>query len=425
MPRSGRSDESLYGQRRAIVEHFQRGVRNKAEIARLTGASRPTVADAIKRFLLSGMDGLKPAARGRKSGTGRMLSPGEEHAIRSRLLSGPPDPAAHGDVRWTRASVMSLVNAVLGQRRAPMSARTLGSYLKRWGFTAAGASVTNPTGQDLPPLQTQQMLLWELLGWAPASTGQVQQLARQLSEKAWAGQLLFHEISEAGRFQRRKAALRDAYIASLRQSGAAASAPTRAVAAPTHAALIRRHWQSRDRAAHLTALQGTGPACQHWSLRVVPLRLVSVEHTRTASRHLGPTRSRHTAEDGMLLALLDLQALTPHVAVLRLQADSTHPDSLAVQARHFLRQHLKTDSAPVLLHVPADANNLAHYIDVLDGARAGPITVQADMLPSHFDSAARATLDILRVHLRGGRQRSKLAWMLSGRSLIDRRAKSA
>ncbi len=87
---------------------------------------------AIKRYLADGAGALKPAARGRKAGSGRILSEEQESAIRQIICDKRPEQLKMAFALWNRAAVMQLIEHECGIK---LSLRGVGNYLKRWGFT--------------------------------------------------------------------------------------------------------------------------------------------------------------------------------------------------------------------------------------------------------------------------------------------------
>ena len=75
---------------------------------------------------------LKPCAPGRPNGSGRLLSPEEEKAVRKGLVGHTPDQFKMPFALWTREAVQQYIRVKCG---FAMPIRTVGSYLQRWGFT--------------------------------------------------------------------------------------------------------------------------------------------------------------------------------------------------------------------------------------------------------------------------------------------------
>ena len=102
------------------------------QIVTLTGLSYPTVRKAIDLFEAGGWQALKPAARGRNAGDGRLLSAGQEAAVRRTICDKRPEQLKMEFALWTRGVVMHYIEREFGVK---LSIRTVGQYLRRWGFT--------------------------------------------------------------------------------------------------------------------------------------------------------------------------------------------------------------------------------------------------------------------------------------------------
>jgi transposase len=79
-----------------------------------------------------GLKALVRDERGRKTGEGRTLSAAQEKGIRRLILDQAPDQLKLPFALWTRKAVGQLIQQRYGLR---LPVRTLGEYLKRWGFT--------------------------------------------------------------------------------------------------------------------------------------------------------------------------------------------------------------------------------------------------------------------------------------------------
>ena len=102
------------------------------KIAALTGLSYPTVRKAIDLFVAGGWPAIKPAARGRSAGQGRMLSVEQEATVRAAICDKRPEQLKMEFALWTRSAVMQFIDREFG---IGLSVRATGEYLRRWGFT--------------------------------------------------------------------------------------------------------------------------------------------------------------------------------------------------------------------------------------------------------------------------------------------------
>lgn len=102
------------------------------QIVEHSGLSWYAVNAAIRAYSTGGVTALKPAARGKKLGGGRLLSPLQESEIRQIICEKRPEQLKMEFALWNRAAVMQLVERECGIK---LSVRGVGNYLKRWGFT--------------------------------------------------------------------------------------------------------------------------------------------------------------------------------------------------------------------------------------------------------------------------------------------------
>jgi transposase len=100
----------------------------RAEIGEIVGVH----ADTVGRWLKLSPRKLEVKRGGRKSGDGRHLTMEQEKHIRRLITDKQPDQLKLDYVLWTRKAVMELIGQETGMA---MPIRTVGEYLKRWGFT--------------------------------------------------------------------------------------------------------------------------------------------------------------------------------------------------------------------------------------------------------------------------------------------------
>ena len=117
-------------------------------IAAQLEAHRNTVSNGWKAYQAEGVLGIQSQTRGHKPGEQRTLSPRQEKQIQALLCDQTPEqyklglrsrrgatpyiPVGVGFALWTRQAVQALLRQRL-HRTMPL--RTVGEYLKRWGFT--------------------------------------------------------------------------------------------------------------------------------------------------------------------------------------------------------------------------------------------------------------------------------------------------
>ena len=123
--------EQLHERRKQVVRLHKRKL-GIMQIVELSGLSYPTVRNTIKLFEAGGWPAIKPAARGHKHGEGRRLSADQEAAIRRIICDSRPEQLKMDFYLWSRAAVGELIRREYG---IELGVRTVGKWLKRWGFT--------------------------------------------------------------------------------------------------------------------------------------------------------------------------------------------------------------------------------------------------------------------------------------------------
>jgi transposase len=119
--------EVIEEKRRQAHRLRKRGM-TRAEIGEIVGVH----ADTVGRWLKLNPRALKVNRGGRKPGEGRQLTKDQEKAIRGMVVDKTPDQLKMPYALWTRKAVMELIKR---QTDIDMPIRTVGEYLKRWGFT--------------------------------------------------------------------------------------------------------------------------------------------------------------------------------------------------------------------------------------------------------------------------------------------------
>lgn len=117
--------------RRQVVGLRESGL-TYAAIGRQVGLSRNGVMDICKRYETRGMAGLRTRPSGPDAGTGRALTRIQERQIRRLICRATPDAYGLPYALWSRAAVAALVKQRCG---VSLAVRSMGRYLKRWGFT--------------------------------------------------------------------------------------------------------------------------------------------------------------------------------------------------------------------------------------------------------------------------------------------------
>jgi transposase len=78
------------------------------------------------------MEGLSDKKRGTKSEDRKLLTDGQEIEIQELITDKYPEQCGLAFALWTRKSVKELIAEKYG---VVLAFRTMGEYLKRWGFT--------------------------------------------------------------------------------------------------------------------------------------------------------------------------------------------------------------------------------------------------------------------------------------------------
>lgn len=125
------SPKALQERRMQAVMLYEQGMK-RIEIAKIVGAHRNTVGQWIAAWQANGTNALKVARRGRPKGSGRHLTSEREKAIRRKIVDRHPEQLKLNFALWTRDAVRLLIKQDYG---LDMPIRTVGEYLRRWGFT--------------------------------------------------------------------------------------------------------------------------------------------------------------------------------------------------------------------------------------------------------------------------------------------------
>ena len=123
--------EVLHERRKQVIRMHRKGM-PVMQIVEHSGLSWYAVNAAINRYKTEGTASLKPAIRGKKNGSGRVLSEEQEANVRQIICDKRPEQLKMEFALWNRAAVMQLIERECGIK---LSVRGVGNYLKRWGFT--------------------------------------------------------------------------------------------------------------------------------------------------------------------------------------------------------------------------------------------------------------------------------------------------
>jgi transposase len=119
-------------ERRRIAVKMKESGSSLDEIKNTIGLCHSSICLAWKRYLADGEAGLKTGQRGRAKGAFRHLLPEQEKHIKKIIVDKLPEQLKLDFALWTREAVLKIIKQETGIQ---MPIRTVGEYLKRWGFT--------------------------------------------------------------------------------------------------------------------------------------------------------------------------------------------------------------------------------------------------------------------------------------------------
>ena len=121
----------LEERRKQAVKLRERGMKY-SDISEIVGVNRNKVSEWYKLWLSGGSKALKVKSRGKPKGSGCTLDPDQQNRVRCCLITCTPDQLQFNFALWTRAAVRQLIAHLF---KIDMPIRTVGHYLKQWGFT--------------------------------------------------------------------------------------------------------------------------------------------------------------------------------------------------------------------------------------------------------------------------------------------------
>ena len=134
MPKtSERGDENTqaYIRKQAVKSVIDKKMKVK-DVAQCFNVAEKTVYRWVKAFKDTGAEAFKKKTRGRSKGSGSQLNDEQSKAIQNFIKDKDPEQLKLPFALWTRKAVRDLIQEQFGIE-LPM--RTVGDYLKRWGFT--------------------------------------------------------------------------------------------------------------------------------------------------------------------------------------------------------------------------------------------------------------------------------------------------
>ena len=126
------SDEVLEALRFRALRGCELGF-TQSDVADLLGVSRETVCRWWSAYTSAGPEGLPQERTGRPLGSGRSLSDEQASHIQQLLDENSPEDLGIAAPLWSRRAVRDLIKKEFG---IELAVRTVGDYLKRWGYTA-------------------------------------------------------------------------------------------------------------------------------------------------------------------------------------------------------------------------------------------------------------------------------------------------
>lgn len=145
------SDEVLEALRLRALHGCERGFA-EADIADLLGVSRETVCRWWTAYTAGGLGAIPRERTGRPVGSGRTLSEDQGRHIQRQIDDHTPEGLGIPAALWTRKAVRDLIRKEYG---IEMPVRTVGEYLKRWGYTA---KVPRRQAKDQDPEEIREWL---------------------------------------------------------------------------------------------------------------------------------------------------------------------------------------------------------------------------------------------------------------------------
>ena len=125
------SPKTQYEIRKQVIRLRKQGIPNHV-VADGVGVSVGHASRIWQSYLKEGSKAIKLGIRGRRKGEKRTLTAEQEAQVRRALIDKMPDQLKFPFALWTRDAVKLLIK----QRfKLEMPIRTVGEYLKRWGFT--------------------------------------------------------------------------------------------------------------------------------------------------------------------------------------------------------------------------------------------------------------------------------------------------
>jgi transposase len=125
------NQEAQYQIRRQVIKLRKRGMKYK-DIGEVVGITETYTCTIYKRYERDGAGAIAKRQRGRRPGEQLTLKEEQAVALQKMIIDKTPDQLKMPFALWTRQAVQQLIKH---QYKIVMPIRTVGEYLKRWGFT--------------------------------------------------------------------------------------------------------------------------------------------------------------------------------------------------------------------------------------------------------------------------------------------------
>ena len=102
------------------------------DIAAILGVREETVSRWCSKYHQGGQEALPGGRSGRPIGSGRLLTDEQEQSLEQLIETKCPQELGIPSALWTRQAVQEMIEQQVGIR---LPIRTVGEYLRRWGFT--------------------------------------------------------------------------------------------------------------------------------------------------------------------------------------------------------------------------------------------------------------------------------------------------
>lgn len=123
--------EIKYDRRKTVIRLYKNGMKMR-EICIVTALSYSGVNRIVNKFKSGGLKAISQKKPGRPIGSSRRLSVEQEKYIQKQIQDQRPEQIKMDFMLWSRPAVMELI---VKRFAVSLPVRTVGEYLKRWGFT--------------------------------------------------------------------------------------------------------------------------------------------------------------------------------------------------------------------------------------------------------------------------------------------------